>query len=101
MFLLPRGPYTNNGTMTNAVIAGAATLTFATGTHICLLQATGANLYFTMDGSVPSATNGFVLYDLADPVYIEIVPGLVVRVIQASGSPRLRKQDMTKYNGTV
>lgn len=101
MFILPGHPYIANGVMTNAVISGSTVLQFAAGSHICLLQATGANIYFTVDGSVPSATNGFTIYNGADPFYIEVVPTQVVTVIQASGSPRLRKQDMQKYTGTV
>jgi hypothetical protein len=101
MYILPGHPYIANGAMTNAVISGATTLTFADGSNICLLQATGANVYYTIDGSTPSAINGFTMYDGADPVYIEVVPTQVVKVIQASGSPRLRKQDMKKYYGTV
>lgn len=62
----------------------AVTLTPPAGATQVLIQALTANIRYTIDGSTPTATAGFVLYVLADPLAIRLGAGGELQIIEES-----------------
>lgn len=86
------------GAMKDIVISVATQLSHDEGADYTVLQAKVQNIYFTLDGSVPSSTNGFILAVGSDPLIIDLVDNQVIKVINAAAGSRLVQQDM-KYIG--
>lgn len=58
-----------------------------------LVQASGANVRYTLDGTDPNATSGFVLVNGNDPIAIPYIPGRTrLKFVQASAGARLHYQ---------
>lgn len=86
------------GSAKDLAITQATTLTHDANADYTILQAKVQNIYFTLDGSVPSATNGFILAVGSDPIAFDIVDNQMIKVLQAASGARLVQQDM-KYIG--
>ena len=85
-----------NGNGSNAEITTATRLTFAAGTDVTVLQALVSNIIYTVDGTTPTATNGYVMYVGQEPLMFEIAAGMPITVLHAAAGARLQKNDM-KY----
>lgn len=59
------GAHTQNSSLSSVV-----TVSVPNGANGLLVQCTGQNVRYTLDGSTPSSTNGFVLYATSSPVII-------------------------------
>lgn len=80
MPVVPRNVFQPIDKHQSATITTAATLNPPAGATQLRMQATGQNIRYTLDGSEPTATLGFVLY-AGDPMTtINLAPGTVVRV---------------------
>jgi hypothetical protein len=76
------------GSMTrNASISTATTLTIPARATGLYLQGETADVYYTLDGSTPTTTNGFILQD-KELVRLDLFTGATVKVISASGAVR-------------
>lgn len=51
-----------------------------------LVQVHTQNAYYTLDGSTPSATNGFVLYAGNDPLLISMNDTIAIKFLGVSGA---------------
>lgn len=76
---VPVGTHTGNSSLSSAVV-----LTPPTGAHQLLIQALTQNIRYTLDGTTPAASVGFVLTAGADPVLIVVGDGMTVTIIQAT-----------------
>ena len=63
-----------------------------TGSEHLMVQAHTQNIYYTLDGSTPSATNGFVLLTTQPPIVILVGKGVVPNFIAAAGGAILQYQ---------
>lgn len=59
------GSHTQNSSLSSAV-----TVTLTSGANGLLVQCTGTNVRYTLDGTTPTSTTGFVLYATANPVLL-------------------------------
>jgi hypothetical protein len=78
---VPLGSHTTNSSLSSAV-----TLTPATGATMLMIQSTGQNVRYTLDGTVPTASVGFRLTPGDGAVILPISPTSVVKVIQEAAS---------------
>ena len=84
---VPVGPHQVNNNLNSVV-----TLNPAVGAGRLLLQATNANVRYTLDGSTPSSSSGFVLRAGADPTLIILAPGVSVKVTQETSGAVIQYQ---------
>lgn len=74
-------------------LAIGATVVDVTISGRVMLQADGADIRFTLDGTAPVAgTNGFVLVSGAPPLLLEFLSWGVLKAIADYGSPKLQIQ---------
>lgn len=79
-------PVANSHTRNNS-LSNAVTLTPPAGASWLFIQALGANVRYTFDGTTPTATVGFQLKKDNPPIRIPATTGMTIRVIQeASGA---------------
>lgn len=78
-FYSPSGAHTSDTT-----ISVAQTLTIPTGTSWVLIQALGANIRMTLDGTTPTASVGFQIKNGNPPLRIPVGTGMTIKVIQES-----------------
>ncbi len=84
--LTPVGSHTRNASLSSAV-----TLTKpATATRL-LIQCETQNVKFTLDGTAPTATTGFLLV-ASDPAILIPVGGTAVKVIEVAASASINYQ---------
>jgi hypothetical protein len=57
-----------------------------------MVQTHTQNVYYTIDGSTPSATNGFVLLATQNPVYIPMGTSVIPMFIRAASGAVLQYQ---------
>lgn len=74
------------------VISAAQTLTPPAGADRIALAASGQDVRFTLDGTAPTATNGFPLVAGAAAVVIVLPVGATLKVIQAAATATLQEQ---------
>ena len=82
---IPVGSHT-----TDATVSAATTLTRPAGATRLLLQTSTQNVRFTLDGTTPTATTGFLVTTTDGPVTIETV--LDVEVIEVAASATIQYQ---------
>lgn len=83
----------------DTTIATATVLTLPSGANGMLLQCTGTNVRYTLDGTAPTTTRGFVLVANASPVLITFpTDDTVVTVIESSASAAVEYQFVRLYN---
>jgi hypothetical protein len=82
----PVGSHTSNGTLGSAV-----TLTKPAGANVIIIQCTGQNVRYTLDGTTPTTTVGFLLVADQPPVKMP-VGGAAVKVIQVSATATIQYQ---------
>lgn len=70
----------------------AVTLTPPAGATQILIQALTANVRYTIDGSTPAASIGFVMYVLADPMAIRLGAGGTLKLIQETAGAAIQYQ---------
>lgn len=73
-------------------ISSATTLTAPDGATKLLAQALTQNVRFTLDGSAPTASRGFLLAAGDPPVVIPLGSGTTIKVIQESATADLEYQ---------
>ena len=74
-------------------LAVGATVVDVTVSARVMLQADGADIRFTLDGSDPVAgTTGFILADGGPPFLLEFLDVGELKVVAVSGSPKLQIQ---------
>ena len=66
----------------DADISAAAVLTPASGATMLLIQASGADVRFTLDGTTPTAAVGFTLVAGLGPTIILIEDGMTITMIE-------------------
>lgn len=85
--LAPVGAHVANGSLSSSV-----TLTPPATANTLLLQATGQNVRYTLDGTTPTATTGFRLRSDDLPVIIDIGVGMTVKVIEETATATIQYQ---------
>jgi hypothetical protein len=75
-----------------AVITSATTLTPPAGAGKVLIQALGANVRFTLDGTAPAAGKGFQLRVGEPPLLIGVGAGTTLKVIEETATADLQYQ---------
>ena len=70
----------------DATISGVTDLVAPPGANKLLIQTVGANVRYTLDGTAPSATLGFVLTDGDAPLVIPFGPATTIKVIEESAT---------------
>lgn len=74
-------------TYSTAVDAGVVTVTIPSGASGILIQCTGANVRFTLDGTDPVFANtGFLLETADDVVRIDLYPGARIKMLGTTSS---------------
>jgi len=63
-----------------------------TGSEHLMVQTHTQNVYYTLDGSTPSATSGFVLLTTQNPIIIEIGAGVIPKFLRAASGAILQYQ---------
>ena len=83
--VIPVGSHTQ---VTNATLASAQTLTAPSDCDGILWQNIGTqNISFTIDGTTPTATKGFLLFPTTEPRVVTVGGGITLKVIRvASGA---------------
>ncbi len=76
----------------NSTLSAAVALTPPAGATRLLIQAFGANVRYTLDGTAPTATVGFRLTADADPVLLLIGAGMTVTIIQEATGASIQYQ---------
>lgn len=72
-----------NGSHTkNTALSSSFTLTPPGNANAILIQATVQNVRYTLDGTTPTATTGFILRAYDDPRIIDISAGMTVKIIE-------------------
>lgn len=71
---------------TDAALSSAKVLAPPAGSNLVLIQCTGANVRYTLDGTTPTAGTGFVLTADTDPLLIPIGPTTTLTIIEESAS---------------
>ena len=71
-------------------LATAQTLTPPSNADAVLIQAITQNIIFTLDGTVATANNGFILYKSSDPLIITIPQNRTISIIQQTASAEAR-----------
>lgn len=70
----------------DATISAAAVLSPEVGSNKLLIQAFTNNVRYTLDGTTPTASLGFVLTAGDDPIVIPVGPATIVTVIEETAS---------------
>jgi hypothetical protein len=70
----------------------AVTLSIPATADGILAQAISQNVRYTLDGSTPTTSKGFVLYAGADPLRIPINPDVTIKVIRVANGAELQWQ---------
>lgn len=83
----PVGDHTSNGS-----ISSATALTPPATANALLIQATGQNVRYTLDGTTPTASTGFVLRSDDQPLIIDVGVGMEIKVIQESATATVQYQ---------
>lgn len=73
-------------------ISTATILTPPAGATQVLIQALTANVRYTLDGTTPTASVGFVLYVMADPLAIRLGAGGELQIIQETAGATVQYQ---------
>ena len=63
-----------------------------TGSEFLMVQTHTQNVYYTLDGSTPSAANGFVLLTTQNPIIINVGKGVTPNFIRAASGAVLQYQ---------
>lgn len=82
----------------NTSLSSAVTITISANVNALLMGAQTQNVLYTLDGTMPTATKGFVLVAGAAPTLVPVVEGQTVKVIEATASAKLDYQ-MLKIGG--
>jgi len=62
------------------------------GAEKLMIQTHTQNVYYTLDGSTPSATNGFVLLTTQSPITIDVTNGVIPNFLRAASGAVLQYQ---------
>lgn len=76
---------------TNGSLAAAVTLTPPTGANVLRIQAAAQAIRYTLDGTTPTASTGFLLA-VGVEADIPVAPGQVVKVIEVAASGSVQYQ---------
>lgn len=86
------GYTTVNTHLSNASLSAAVTLTPPTGATKILIQCTGQNVRYRLDGGIPTASVGFQLTTGGDPRAISLPTGSVLMVIEETATATIQYQ---------
>lgn len=87
--------YAPVGTHSNPTFATATALEKPAGATQLLIQVSGQNVRFTLDGSDPSATKGFLITAGSDPLIISVPGSTVIKLIQVAATATVQLQWLT------
>ena len=73
-------------------VSSATAITITAPANAILCGAQTQNILYTLDGTTPTTTKGFILVAGAVPTLIPVIPGQVVTFIEAAGSAKLDYQ---------
>lgn len=76
----------------DTTISTPTAIPFPAGATGILIQALGQNVRYTLDGSTPSASNGFRLTADNDPIMIAYAYGMAIWVIEESAGGQVQAQ---------
>ena len=62
------------------------------GANFLMVQTHTQSVYYTIDGSTPSATNGFVLLAVQNPIYIPMGTSVILKFLRAASGAVLQYQ---------
>jgi hypothetical protein len=91
-FMTPRALTPVGDHVSNGAISSATTLTPPATANALLIQATGQNVRYTLDGTTPTASVGFVLRQDDQPLVIDLGVGMTVKVIEESATATIEYQ---------
>lgn len=83
----PVGAHGSNGSLDAAV-----TLTPPATANALLIQATGQNVRYTLDGATPTASVGFLLRGDDPALIIDVGVGMTIKVIEESAGATVEYQ---------
>lgn len=88
------GTFQPIGTHTeNAALSSAVTLTPSDGrVNAIMMQPHTKDIRYTLDGTDPTASKGFLLTTLDEPRIIYYTPGVILKVIEIAASATLEYQ---------
>lgn len=91
-FMTPRALAPVGAHVANGSISSSVTLTPPATANVLLIQATGQNVRYTLDGTTPTASTGFVLRQDDQPLFIDVGVGMSIKVIQESATATIQYQ---------
>jgi hypothetical protein len=91
-FMTPRALAPVGDHVSDDDIDAAVTLTLPATATALLIQATGQNVRYTLDGTVPTASSGFRLRSDDPPVIIDIGVGMTIKVIEEAATATIEYQ---------
>jgi len=60
--------------------------------NVLMVQTHTQNVYYTLDGSTPSAVNGFVLLTTQNPIFIQMGTSVIPQFLRAASGAVLQYQ---------
>ena len=91
-FMTPRAFAPVGDHVSDDGIDSAATLTPPATANALLIQALAQDVRFTLDGTTPTASVGFLLRSDDQPLVIDIGPGMTIQVIEESPTATIEYQ---------
>lgn len=83
----------------NTSLSSAVAITLPAGANALLVQCTGQNVKYTLDGTTPTSSVGFVMVANASPVIItHVSEDTVLTVIETAASAVLEYQAIRVYH---
>lgn len=68
-----------------ASVTSATTITIPQNASGIIMQASAANVFYTIDGSTPTTATRFILNSSGSPTRIDLYPGATIKVISPTG----------------
>jgi hypothetical protein len=79
----------------DATVSGATSIAVPDGASHMLIQAQTQNVRFTLDGTAPTTTKGFLVPAGTDPLLVPVPAGGTVKVIETAASATVDYQFLT------
>lgn len=91
-FMTPRALAPVGDHVSEDDVDAAVTLTPPATANALLIQATAQNVRYTLDGTTPTASVGFLLRSDDQPLVIDLGPGMTIKVIEVAATATVEYQ---------